>query len=162
MTVEILRGININTLLDCYSKMESNIAWTEYGHKGKQTGLQYKVGEDPWTSAVGRSNGGELEYTNLNLFFKDTPFEELINQYKLKRTRLMWVNPYACYSMHQDQTPRLHIPLITNSNCYFVFKHAKPVNLAIGNIYRVETRVPHTFINCSEFPRLHFVGVLEK
>ena len=162
MIVKILRGININTLLDCYSKIESDIVWTEYGHKGKQTGLQYKAGDEQWSSSVGKTVDNELIYNNLNLAFKDTEFEKIINEYNIVRTRLMWVNPYACYSMHQDQTPRLHIPLITNSNCYFVVKHARPVNLAIGNIYRVETRVPHTFINCSEFPRLHFVGVLEK
>lgn len=160
--IKILRDIDISSLLTYYKKIEDLIQWTDYGHKGKQAGLQYKKEEDDWASAVGKHRDNNLDYHNLNPFFKDTEFENIINEYNIVRTRLMWVNPYACYSMHQDQTPRLHIPLITNSNCYFVFKHAKPVNLAIGNIYRVETRVPHTFINCSEFPRLHFVGVLEK
>lgn len=160
--IKILRSININTLLDYYSKIESDILWTDYGHKGKQAGLQYKENEDCWSSAVGKHVDDDLKYNNLNPFFKDTEFEKIINEYNLVRSRLMWVNPYACYSMHQDQTPRLHIPMITNPDCYFVFKHAKPVNLAMSNIYRVETRIPHTAMNCSEFPRLHFVGVLEK
>ena len=161
MIVKLLQEINVNVLLDCYNKIESNITWTDYGHKGRQTGLQYRTGDDQWTSAVGKHIDDDFIYNNLNVFFKDTEFEKIINEYNLTRSRLMWVNPYACYSMHQDQTPRLHIPLITNSECYFVFKHTKPINLPIGNIYRVETRVPHTFINCSDSPRLHFVGVLE-
>ena len=105
MVVKILRDININTLLDCYAKIEADIVWTEYGHKGKQTGLQYKVGDEQWSSAVGKTVDNELVYNNLNLAFKDTEFEKIINEYNIVRTRLMWVNPYACYSMHQDQTP---------------------------------------------------------
>lgn len=161
MIVKLLRSIEVELLLDFYNKIESNIIWTEYGHKGKQTGLQYRKGDEKWTSAVGKHIDNDLAYNNLNAAFKDTEFENIINEYNLTRSRLMWVNPFACYSMHQDQTPRLHIPLITNSECYFVFKHAKPLNLPIGGVYKVETRIPHTFINCSESPRLHFVGVLE-
>jgi len=162
MLIIQLRDIDINALLDFYNTIEDSIIWSVSGHKGKQTGLQYKINEDQWTSAVGKHNGDDLQYNNLNTAFKNTEFENIINEYKLTRSRLMWVNPYSCYSMHQDQTPRLHIPLITNPDCYFVFKHTKPVNLKIGTVYKVETRTQHTFINCSEFPRLHFVGVLEK
>jgi len=161
MISKLLRDINIEPLLDCYNLIESSIVWTEFGHKGRQTGLQYRTGDDQWASAVGKHIDNDLVYNNLNDSFVNTEFEKIINEYKLTRSRLMWVNPYACYSMHQDQTPRLHIPLITNPECYFVFKHAKPFNLPIGGIYKVETRIPHTFINCSESPRLHFVGVLE-
>jgi hypothetical protein len=69
--IKLLSNIDINLLLDEYYRLEKDIQWTEYGHKGKQSGLQYSINEDPWTSAVGRSQGHELEYTNLNTFFKD-------------------------------------------------------------------------------------------
>ena len=159
--IKELTTIDIQPLLDCYTQLESQIVWTEYGHKGKQAGLQHKEGEDPWTSAVGRSRGQELTYTQLNMFFKDTLFDRIINNYNLKRTRLMWVNPMACYSMHKDETARIHIPLITNLECYFVFKDSHPVHLGIGKIWLTDTRKLHTFMNCSDQPRLHLVGIVE-
>jgi hypothetical protein len=159
--IKVINNIDVITILESYSKIESNMVWTEYGHKGKQTGLQYYNNEDPWSSSVGISRGRELEYDRLNPFFKDTIFEELIKEYDLKRTRLMWVYPFACYSMHSDTTPRIHIPIITNLECYFVFKNGLMEHLKIGSSYWVDTRLPHTFINCSEHKRLHLVGVVK-
>jgi hypothetical protein len=160
--IKVVNAIDTTPILESYSKIESNMVWTEYGHKGKQTGLQFYNNEDPWSSSVGISRGRELEYDRLNPFFKDTIFEELIKEYDLKRTRLMWVYPFACYSMHGDTTPRIHIPLITNPECYFVFKNGLMEHLKIGSSYWVDTRLPHTFINCSEYKRLHLVGVVGK
>jgi hypothetical protein len=159
--IKLLSHIDVQPLLDEYSQLEKNIQWTEYGHKGKQAGLQYKIDEDPWSSAVGTSKGIEINYTNLNPLFKDTIFEEIINKYKLLRTRLMWVGPYACYSMHKDRTPRIHIPMITNLECYFVFRYGQLTNLKTGHVWWVDTTQTHTFINCSEHPRLHLVGAVE-
>jgi hypothetical protein len=159
--IKLLSHVDVQPLLDEYSRLENSIQWTDYGHKGKQAGLQYKTDEDPWTSSVGKSQGQELVYTNLNMFFKGTVFEDVIEQYKLTRTRLMWVGPFACYSMHKDQTPRIHIPLITNLECYFVFLHGQLTNLKTGHVWWVDTTKPHTFINCSDQHRLHLVGVVE-
>jgi hypothetical protein len=181
--IKILKNIDITDILAEYHRIESNIVWTSSGHKGKQAGLQYKPDSaDPWieqtainpktnqpwtknewTSAVGRNQGMELEYNLLNPFFKGTIFEELINEYKLTRTRFMWVNHMSCYSIHKDSTPRVHIPLITNPECYFVFKQdtiAQLHYMSVGSVYWADTRQPHTFMNCSEEPRLHIVGVV--
>ena len=78
--IKIIETCPITKILDCYFNIEKDIIWTDYNGK-KQTGLQFKENEDPWASAVGTSNGDELAYTNLNPFFKDTIFEDLINQY---------------------------------------------------------------------------------
>ena len=158
--IKLLSQINITPILDKYSQIEKDIQWTDYGHKGKQAGLQYKLDEDPWSSAVGKSQGRETAYTNLNPLFKDTIFEEIINKYKLLRTRLMWVGPYACYSMHKDQTPRIHIPLITNPECYFVFKNGTIQHMPVGLVYWADTTQYHTFMNCSSISRLHLIGVV--
>lgn len=160
--INIIETYPVTELLDCYFKIEKNIVWTSYSDTKKQTGLQFKEGEDPWTSAVGRSTGLELEYANLNPFFKDTIFEELINQYKLKRARLMWISPMTCYSIHKDTTPRIHIPMITNSECYFVFKQGFISHLPTGSVYLVDTTKLHTFMNCSTEPRLHLIGVVSQ
>jgi hypothetical protein len=161
MMIKSLNSIDHNNIINEYKTVESSLVWTEYGHKGKQCGLQFKDGEDPWTSAVGPSKGNELSYINLNPFFKNTIFEELIDSYKLYRTRLMWVGPYACYSMHKDTSPRIHIPLITNKDCLFVFRSKIPTHLSAGSVFWTDTRHSHSFMNCSDQPRLHLVGVVE-
>jgi hypothetical protein len=152
--------IDVDPILNSFFKLDSGIVWTNYP-LGKQTGLQYKINEDHWTSAVGKSQGKELEYTELNPFFKDTIFETIINRYNLKRTRLMWINPKSCYSLHQDETPRIHIPLITNPECYFLFNPGSLLHLPINSVWWVNTKLKHTFLNCSEESRLHLVGIVE-
>lgn len=160
--IKLLSQINITPILDKYNQIETDIQWTDCGHKGKQAGLQHKIDQDPWTSAVGKSQGQEIDYTNLNPLFKDTIFEEIINEYKLLRTRLMWVGPYACYSMHRDQTPRIHIPLVTNLECYFVFKNSSIQHMPVGAVYWTDTTKLHTFMNCSDESRLHLIGVVSE
>jgi len=159
--IKLLESVNVDPILKSYYVLETSIQWTEYGVKSKQAGLQYKEGDDPWDSAVGKSRGVELTYNNLNPLFKDTVFETLIARHNLKRTRLLWVYPWACYSMHRDTTPRIHIPLITNTECYFVFKDDGVSHMPAGGAYWVDTRKRHTFMNCSEQLRLHLVGVVE-
>ena len=159
--IKILSHIDVQPLLDEYSRLEKDIQWTDYGNK-KQVGLQFKDKEDPWASSVGTSRGNELAYTTLNPFFKDTVFEEVINKYKLKRTRLMWTSPMTCYSMHKDSTPRIHIPMITNPECYFVFKAGIIQHMPVGLVYWTNTVNSHTFMNCSNKSRLHLIGVVEQ
>jgi hypothetical protein len=161
MIVENLGPIDVSLILECYSQIEAGISWSDYVDK-KQTSLQYKFGDDIWSSSSGKSKGDELSYDCLNPFFKNTIFEEIIKKYNLKRTRLMWVSPRTCYSMHADTTPRVHIPLVTYPDCYFVFKHRQPIHLSAGHVYKVDTRLMHTFMNCTDNPRLHIVGVVEK
>ena len=128
--IKILNSIDITDILAEYHRLEHDIQWTSMGHKGKQAGLQYKIETDPWNgfqssvdpetnkpwtktawdSAVGRNRGMELDYHLLNPYFKDTIFEKLISDYKMYRTRFMWVNRMSCYSVHKDSTPRIHIP----------------------------------------------------
>ena len=160
--IRILETIDTDIFLKTFNSVEPSIQWTEYGHKGKQAGVQYRQDENPWTSAVGKSTGQEQDVNLINSVFKDTVFESIINQYHLTRSRLMWVYPFACYSMHKDYSCRLHIPLVTNKDCYFVFKDQEPQHLALGNIYLTDTRKFHTFMNCSDSPRLHFVGICQE
>lgn len=137
------------------------MVWTDFGHKGKQTSLQYCTGDNPWSSAVGKSHGDQTRFNNLNPVFLGTIFEELINEFDIVRSRFMWVGPFSCYSMHKDLTPRIHIPIITNPECYFVFKQGLLSHLSVGAVYEANTLEKHTFMNCSNLPRLHFVGCIK-
>lgn len=162
--IHLLQKIDITQIEGAYRALEDKLHWTRAGTKGLQTGLQFKLGDDPWTSATGSRQYSEVAYSNLNPFFKSTYFEEIVNQFNLLRTRLMWINPYSCYSLHRDEYPRIHIPLVTNPECYFIFPDSEesPItHLPAGNVYWVDTRQRHSFINCSPFERLHLVGVVE-
>ena len=160
--VKTLNSIDITPVLACYNTLVDNIVWTQYNIDGsKQCGLQYRADEDQWASAVGsRPNVDETEFSLTNDLFKNTIFEELMLEYNLYRTRLMWVGSYKCYSMHSDLTARIHIPLITNLNAYFVFKDTGLHHLETGYVYWTDTRKPHTFMNCSRDTRLHLVGAV--
>lgn len=160
----VISKVDHRHILQEYKKLEEHIQWPENSAKGKQTGLQYAENEMPEKSAVGslRSSRIETEYSLITPLFKNTIFEEIINQYKMCRTRLMWVNPYSCYSIHKDQTKRLHIPLITNTECFFIFPDDRElVHLPLGNLYLVDTTKNHSFCNFSENPRLHLVGCIQ-
>lgn len=158
--IKILEDIDINALLDCYQMISDSVEWFDY-EKGRQAGLQYRIGENPWLSAVGKGKGDDLSIKEINPQIKGTEFEKIINKFNLSRTRLLWVKPFVCYSMHRDTSPRIHIPLITNKDCYFVFKYSIPAHLSVGHVYQVDTRNFHTFVNCSEHHRLHIVGAVE-
>jgi hypothetical protein len=157
--IKILDDFDVKELLEFYKKVEDDILWTEYNN-GKQTGLQYRTGSNQWTDAVGPWKQGETKWKDglINSFFIGTPFEEVISKYNLYRTRLMWAKPFACYSMHQDYSPRVHIPLITNPDCYFVFKETGLTHLPVGKVYWTDTTKFHTAMNCSKEWRLHLVG----
>lgn len=160
MHIKIIDEFDVQPLLDFYKSIESEIQWQVYDNS-KQTGLQYRKGEDPWSDAVGVWKQSTTEWKDenfINPFFKGTIFEEIIKKYQIKRTRLMWAKPFACYSMHQDVSPRLHIPIITNPDCYFVFKDLAPIHMPAGKVYWTDTTKAHTAMNCSKEWRLHLVG----
>ena len=143
-----------------YLEIEKGISWSEYPN-GKQAGLQYHIGSDPWTDAVGRMKPGQTWIdTEINPYFKDTYFEELIIKYKLFRTRLLWLKPFSCYSMHRDDTTRVHIPIITNKHCFFVFRENGLFNMPEGHVYHVNTLEEHSAMNCSTEWRLHLIGAV--
>lgn len=84
--------------------------------------------------------------------------------HKVVRTRLLLVKPRTCYSIHSDPYPRVHLPVITNSQCLLCFPEHNIMKYlpADGTSYWVDTTKKHTFINCSEENRVHLVGVILK
>jgi hypothetical protein len=154
----VIANIDVKKILDYYFLIEKDILWFDSGSKGRQSGIQFNINEDPYISATGRARFSDKNFDQLNSFYANSCIQDIIQNYKLYRTRWMWVNPFSCYSIHQDFTPRIHIPLITNDQCLFVFPPHRTFHLPIGKVYKVDTTKKHTFINCSEFPRLHLIG----
>jgi len=89
----------------------------------------------------------EMVYTN-----------NIIKQLGMFRTRIMRLEPYQCYSYHVDPTQRMHIPLITNPNCFMIIEDKLYRYPADGNHYLVDTTKIHTFVNASLEQRIHIVG----
>jgi hypothetical protein len=175
--IKFIANIDSALVMRQYSLIEEHIHWVDILSKGKQASLQYADAytENLWADGTGSlaglgGSGGlvditnpELKYNNLNPLLLGTIFEEIIEQYKLVRSLFMWINSMSCYSIHRDLNPRIHIPIITNPECFFVFKedpHSTIEHLTTGKVYWTDTRKMHTFINCSREPRLHLIGVV--
>lgn len=164
MIYKKIDNIDSSILIREYVNLQKNIKWLENSNQGKQCGLQYRDNEDPFISATGKLKKGvnESEYNLINPLFSNTLFEDIIKKYNLVRSRLMWVGPKTCYSLHKDTTMRLHIPLITHPQCLFVFPDdSEFVHLSSSSVYIVDTTRTHSFCNFSNINRLHLIGCVE-
>jgi hypothetical protein len=156
--VEVIDNIDVNDLIDFYQKNQDQFVWKEINNKGKQTSLQYSENFDIWLGATERIKIKSQNFSHINPFFENSIFEDIIKKYKLFRTRFLWLNFQSCYSMHFDDSPRIHIPLITNPDAFIVFKKGIVQHLEVGKVYWVNTCEMHTAINGGEQSRLHLVG----
>jgi hypothetical protein len=102
----------------------------------------------------------ENEFTITCDLFKNTYISEVIDKLKKEhnvyRGRFMLSKYKTCLSMHTDPTPRLHIPIITNSEAFMVVDNTV-VRLPFGKTYIVDTRLMHTAINAGIKDRVHLV-----
>jgi hypothetical protein len=98
-------------------------------------------------------------------FFKDTYIgeiaETLYEKYKATRGRFMMLGMKTCLTYHTDQSTRLHIPLITDENCFMVIDD-KVCRIPYPGTYEVDTTKKHTAINASKILRTHLVFVLPR
>lgn len=123
-----------------------------------------------WLAGIGRSElktpSWERQFKFLQNELEGTAVDEYLQWLGVPvyRTRIMVARPKSSYSVHKDYSPRLHLPLITNDQCYFVFKDpAKFIHMpADGKTYWVDTRREHTFMNGSTDNRLHLVMIVKE
>jgi hypothetical protein len=129
-----------------------------------QISLQVKKNDNSWNESTGWLDSviDEISFNTIHPELKDTVFDELIQSinYKVVRLRIMRMLPNTSYSIHKDPLFRIHIPIVTNDKCAFLFpendymKHMP----ADGSIYWTNTKLTHTFVNWSNKPRIHIVG----
>ncbi len=123
-----------------------------------------------WHRGIGKSIAKtpewEHQFCKLQPALKDSIVAEYLDWLGVPvyRTRIMVSRPKSCYSIHRDYSPRLHLPLITNKQCYFIFKNpAEFIHMpADGQTYWVDTRADHTFMNGSIENRLHLVMIVKE
>lgn len=90
-----------------------------------------------------------LEYTN-------TIVNNILSMYDFNSVTYRMVMPNTCYNWHVDTGKTcLHIPLITNPGCRFVYDNKAFTMPADGSVYVVNNGSPHTFINAGDVPRIH-------
>lgn len=122
--------------------------------------------EDYFTG-VGRID--ELDHQDEHLYkfiqpsLKGTLLEKIIQENNACRTRILKLKPRACYSVHRDPTPRIHIPIVTNEQCWMVWPYrATSINLKEGRAYWTNTTEAHTFLNGHDtLERIHIVMVVD-
>ena len=85
----------------------------------------------------------------------------IIEKFNMFRTRIMVQDSKTCYTYHQDFTPRIHIPLITNENCFFILDDTLHRLKGDGSVYWVDTVKKHTAVNASWETRIHLVGCVD-
>ena len=129
-----------------------------------------EAGVTDWQAGVGKSTAKtpdwEHSFRHLQPELAGTVVADYLEWLAVPvyRTRIMLSRPKSCYSTHRDYSPRLHLPLVTNEQCNFLFtKPARLIHMpADGNTYWVDTRNEHTFLNGSVYDRLHLVMIVEK
>jgi hypothetical protein len=120
-----------------------------------------------WTTGIGRI--AELDHQDEHLYkfvnenLKGSKLEELILKYDGFRTRIMIMPPKQCYSVHSDPTPRIHIPIVTNSQSWMIWPYLKVCEqMRPGKVYWADTSKHHSFFNGGDTARIHIVMGIEE
>lgn len=87
--------------------------------------------------------------------------EKVKQQYGAYRGRFMMMKYKTCLSMHVDETPRLHIPIITNPDSFMVIDD-QICRFPFGKAYIANTLLPHTAVNAGKKDRTHLVFCVDK
>jgi hypothetical protein len=144
-----------------------------------QVSLTSIAGDDDWQCSVGRLVDlprHERFYSTINRFLSDTYLAECIGRYRhYYRWRLMRIQPKRTYSIHSDNLNpqtinlRIHIPVITNPDCWMYFYQCRPqhgqsqsvsfYHLQAGCSYEANTTGLHCAMNHGATDRYHMVGV---
>jgi hypothetical protein len=93
--------------------------------------------------------------------FKNTYIEDIINdlnklQKNVFRGRFMMLRYKTCLSTHHDDTPRIHVPIITNPDSFMVIND-QILRMEVGKVYDVDTRHKHTAVNSGKKDRVHLI-----
>jgi hypothetical protein len=136
----------------------------EHQNYHQQISLQ-TGGDDNWFATTGTKQGeDEKQWDKLHPALVGTWWETFFAQlpFKVYRSRLMCMQPRTCYSIHVDDSPRLHIAIKTHRQARFIFTDPPVLRHipADGHIWWVDTTKEHSAMNGSLEPRIHLVMCL--
>lgn len=141
-------------------KVGLGMGWNDMDQVGLQGHKPSLNPNDEYKRSTGRLQGVEYPENYFKYDLWDIPtINRYMNKYGLRRTRIMKSNPKSCLTIHQDMTKRVHIPLITNPDCFMMIDDQVHY-LQPGKIYLTDTTKRHTAVNASSTYRVHIVGCL--
>lgn len=137
--------------------------------KRNQIALQWR---DEYDKTYGNSSCmdhvyNEEQFINIIPDLQGTEIDKLLNFFSFRtfRARIMTLATNISYIPHIDSRPRIHIPIISNPKCRFVFfnpeRQEEEYMPADGGIYWIDVRTRHTFENKSDQSRIHIVMVTD-
>jgi hypothetical protein len=157
-----------NKIEDVISECKSLLNTVPFLPNMNQLSLQVKSGSAYWYDSFGSllaKHGNpiiENSYTEIHPDLKGSAIDQWIQSLSVPvyRARLMLVTGRTSYSVHKDMSPRIHLPVITNDQCFMCFPRLGIMEyLKTGENYWVDTTKEHTFVNCSLEDRIHLVAV---
>lgn len=129
---------------------------------------EYKSIEDNLEDVINHGNATlvqrKLHLIKNNIrsdFLESLPYtKQLIDQisklHEFNSVNYRMVMPNTCYNWHYDRGGLcLHVPLITNPGCRFVYDSKAFRMPSDGSIYIVNNSIFHSFMNAGPEPRLH-------
>lgn len=137
-----------------------------------QIGLTHSDRELTEEQKILESTGSIFDYENKSYKFKETDFTIFNDRYKdtylyemyqtlpnIGRFRIMTMDGPKCYTLHKDLSQRYHFVIETNPDCLFLFPDVRQMFHIPKdeNLYIVDTRYRHTFVNGSRRRRIHIV-----
>ena len=166
--MKLIEELNYQFDFETIKKETSDLLDNPLSNRFSGISIQHRLDiVPPWDQVDGLDrlqlygNCNEKDFSVINTKVKNTEFEKIIQDFNLVRSRIMVLKEKHNYSIHQDLSWRLHIPIKTNSNCLFYFPdHKEHFHLENGKIYKVNTTERHTFINAGWDDRIHFIGCL--
>lgn len=80
----------------------------------------------------------------------------IMNIHRFDSVNYRMIMPNTCYNWHVDTGKTcVHIPIITNPGCKFIYEHKAFSMPADGSAYVVNNGIPHSFMNAGPKSRLH-------
>jgi hypothetical protein len=137
--------------------------WERLQPDGNQIVCQTRFPDsDDWIEGAGRieelPEQEERKYQYINKEIQGSEIDRIVSKYNGFRARIMIMPSRKCYSVHSDPTPRIHIPILTNDQCWMIWPEASVCRrLRQGNVYWTNTQQSHTFINGSTKDRIHLI-----
>lgn len=132
-----------------------------HGHR-QQIMLQSTYGSDDFLYGTGRIQYpvDEREF-NVPFWSSLNYTNQILTSLGMYRSRLMFMRK-TVYSWHHDPSPRIHIPLISNTETNFMVIEDEVIRMKPdGSVYWVDTTRKHTYVNTSDELRVHIVGCVE-
>ena len=178
MIKELNNNIDCDKIVEAYKLIEDKFDLSNPFPAVSITSLD---GEDDWTYSTQKTadlSVQESQLSVLNNSLKGTYYEDLISQYpEYYRWRVLCITGKRIYNVHQDSKPnqgnvsniRVHIPMVTNEQCFFQFWNGRPeantqsivrsYHMEVGKAYEVNTSNYHSAVNFGTEFRYHLIGV---